>query len=108
VTVEQPDVIDFISLAQDGERVILTIADHLDWADGEGHARVLQRKIYRYLDFVHSGELLLKYPKAAGRRVVISIRAREPASAYCERFLEHARQVAAAEDCVVEYRYEAA
>jgi len=105
VTVEETDVIDFISLHPDGSRVVLTISDHLDWEDGEKHAAALQTKIYRYLDFVDHGELLERYPKAVDKQVVIEIRGSEPLTAYGERFLEHVRKVAAAEGCLVEFIY---
>ena len=103
MTVEQTDAIDFISLSPDGSRVVLTISDHLDWEDGEKHASALQTKIYRYLDFVDHGELLVTYPKAVDKQVVIAIRGREPLTAYGERFLENVRKIAGDEGCLVEF-----
>jgi hypothetical protein len=81
MAVDDTATIDFISVSADGTEVELTIADHLDWQDPDGHSATLQRKIYRYLDFVSSGELLQRYPSAAGKPVVIRVvaEARPPA-----------------------------
>jgi len=38
------------------------------------HLRLLQEKVYRYLDFIGSGEFYRKRPNARGRRLVIRIR----------------------------------
>jgi hypothetical protein len=43
VTLEQTDAIDITGADKQG-RVILTIADHLDWSDGLRHQTILQSK----------------------------------------------------------------
>ena len=88
MAVEDTDVVDFVSTHPGGDSVQLTITDHLDWSNGEAHARVLQKKIYRYLDFVESGELYEQYANArAVRTIVICVRAKYPPSAYAKRFI---------------------
>jgi len=72
MAVDDPDVIDIISVAPGGS-VVLTISDHLDWIDSVGHQRILQAKINRYLAFVASGEILTSYPDAFGRPVVVEV-----------------------------------
>ena len=62
MSVEQADTIDFISVSSDGKEVELTVSDHMDWSNVDRHIALLQSKIYRYLDFVASSELLQKYP----------------------------------------------
>lgn len=47
------------------------ISDHLDWDDELEHIHALQEKINAYLRFVESGEILGKYPQAAGKTPVI-------------------------------------
>jgi hypothetical protein len=42
----------------DSNIVRLVIADHLDWADFEGHALLVQEKVNCYIAFVESGQLL--------------------------------------------------
>lgn len=52
---------------------MLTISDHLDWDNEQGHLRTLQEKLNLYLAFIESGELLVKYPQAAGRHRRIDV-----------------------------------
>ena len=75
MSIEDADVVDFICVGASGD-VELTIADHLDWEDTERHIELLQNKIYRYLDFIESGELCQSNPAAAGKQVVIRVRAK--------------------------------
>src|SRR5215831_3393869 len=72
MSVDQPDVVDIISTSQSGE-IVLTISDHLDWADTHSHLLVLQEKINRYLSFLESGEIYQRYPDATGRRIIIKV-----------------------------------
>jgi hypothetical protein len=58
---------------KDSGVVVLTISDHLDWADSRQHQVVLQDKINAYLAFVESGELLERYAEAKGRPVVFQV-----------------------------------
>lgn len=88
MAVEESATIDFISVSADETDVELTIADHLDWRDPDGHIATLQEKIYRYLDFVSSGELLQRYPLAQGKRVVIRVVAKFPPSMKGDEFIQ--------------------
>ena len=87
MTVEDFNQVDFVAMNPGAPDVLLVIADHLDWSAAEDHARLLQDKIYRYLDFVESGELWARFPEARGRRVTIQVRAKFPLSEYAARFL---------------------
>jgi len=71
VSVEDRDQVDFVSLSEGRNTVKLTVSDHLDWSSPEEHLRLLQEKIYRYVDFVESGELWRAYPKAIGRKMIV-------------------------------------
>lgn len=56
----------------------LTIVDDLDWSDVETHLRLMQAKVYRYLDFVESGDMDEQYPKYSNRPIEITINAEYP------------------------------
>lgn len=66
VSVEDPGVVDIISLDKQTGCVTLTISDHLDWTDTVQHERLLEEKLNKYLAFVESGEILERYPEARG------------------------------------------
>jgi hypothetical protein len=54
------DKIDQISLGPDN-RCYLTISDHLNWEDEDGHLNHLQNKLNGYVGFVQSGQLSTEY-----------------------------------------------
>jgi len=83
MTIEDPNVVDFLSLISD--EVVLTVSDHLDWQDELAHLADLQEKVNRYLAFVESGEMVDRSPEAAGRAVRIDIAFKHPPP-------DHARQ----------------
>src|SRR5262249_54011027 len=72
MTVEQPDVVDFITINDAGEAV-LTVSDPLPWRRLEEHLRHLQEKLNAYLIFIESGELHRKCPPTRGCPIVIEV-----------------------------------
>jgi hypothetical protein len=74
MSIEQPDIIDFVSIDEESGEAHLTISDHLAWDENEGaHLELLQGKLNAYLRFIESGELLRKFPKVEGKFVVIDL-----------------------------------
>jgi uncharacterized protein DUF6572 len=93
MSIDQSNKIDAIGVEKVSGKVVLTIADHLDWVDEQAHLLALQDKLNAYLRFVESGELLKVYPDAAGRAPLISIVTRVPASSAGERFFNQVRPI---------------
>ena len=73
MSVEQTNVVDFISTSKDGHEVILTVSDHLEWDAENKHLFLLQEKLNSYLRFIESGEIFDTYPNAKGKRIAIQI-----------------------------------
>jgi len=73
MSVDQVNVVDFVSRNKEGE-IVLTISDHLAWNKTREHLFVLQEKINTYLRFVESGEIYEKYPEAGGRRIRVDVK----------------------------------
>jgi len=73
MAVDQMDVVDFVSTAENGD-CHLTISDHLEWEGNDDHMLILQDKLNRYLAFIESGELVEKFPDVAGKRIIIDVR----------------------------------
>lgn len=69
MTVEQTDVIDFISVEKETGIVKLSISDHLDWNQESCHLFLLQEKINSYLRFIENDELINACPDAAGKNI---------------------------------------
>lgn len=87
MTVEQHNVVDFISINADGE-VVLTVSDHLPWDQVNEHLFCLQEKLNAYLRFAESREILDSYPKAAGRSIVMNVVLKYPAPHDASWFFE--------------------
>lgn len=93
MTVENPHVVDFISIDGGSGDIVLTITDDLPWEGDHGHLMALQEKLNGYLSFIESGELLASRPEAAGRRVRITLVHREPLTSIALRFLGSAEEI---------------
>ena len=92
MSVEQEDVVDFVSFDHAGE-VVLTISDHLEWDEANEHALALQKKLNCYLRFITSGELVESFPQAVNKRPIISVVALYHPTALGNEVLAKARQV---------------
>jgi len=89
MSVEQVDVVDFISIDKATGDLWLSISDHLPWAEDEGkHLILLQDKLNTYLRFVEGGELLEAVPTARQRGIVINLVCQFAPSSEAEAFLE--------------------
>ncbi|MGD0565410.1 MAG: DUF6572 domain-containing protein [Roseiarcus sp.] len=88
MAIDQQEKIDFVSTERATGKVLLTISDHLPWIvdeidplyDEGDHLYMLQNKVYRYLDFIESGELYERFPQTKGLPVVINICSLHPLS----------------------------
>ncbi len=73
MSVEDLEVVDFISMGPDG-RWFLTVSDHLEWTESVSHQYKLQKKLNSYLGFIESGQLYRLHPAAKGKELVIDVR----------------------------------
>lgn len=93
MSVEQSEVVDVLSIDGKTGEVVLTISDHLDWANSVQHQATLQKKFNAYLAFVESGEIFRCHPKAKGRSVVFNVVFKYKPDIEGERFLGRAKTV---------------
>jgi hypothetical protein len=91
MSLENLEVIDVVSIDLKG-RVVLTIADHLEWNDSN-HLFLLQSKINRYLDAIANGSLYASYPDAVGRNVVINIAAKYSPNTEGQTYLNEVERI---------------
>jgi hypothetical protein len=100
MTVEDIDKIDRLGIDRKTGDMRLLISDHLDWNENEGeHLLVLQQKLNNYLEFVESGQLYTKYPRAAGKKIIFYVMAKYPLSDEASKFYR------LAEKAIQEYGY---
>ena len=73
MTIEQENIVDFISINNEKNYLTLTISDHLEWDEMGEKLIILQNKINTYLAYIESDEILEKYPKSKYQTIVISL-----------------------------------
>ena len=104
MSLDNPGVVDFLGTLPDRSAVVLTLVDDSDWVDELQHLRALQRKLDAYFAFIESGELLVAYPSAAGKEVVIDLIARLPIPEVGLALLDVASDVASGLPARLTYR----
>lgn len=57
MSILETNKIDVVAVRPDTNIVKLVVTDHLDWADFEGHASLLQEKLNNYISYCESGQL---------------------------------------------------
>jgi hypothetical protein len=105
LSIEQPNVVDFVGVDKVSGAVVLTISDHLDWADDDAHVFKLQDKLNTCIRFIESGEFYDSYPDAKGRRAIIELVCRCPISTAGGAFLESVRSVLAGTEIELKVRH---
>lgn len=73
MAIDNNNIIDFIGVDKESNKVILTISDHLGWELKMDHLLKLQAKVNRYLDFIENGEIYNIYPNSVGKKIMIEI-----------------------------------
>jgi hypothetical protein len=89
VTIEQREIIDFVTLDSFG-KFVLTISDPLPWQDVNAHLLALQEKINTYLVFIEGGEMLKRFPVAKERPVLIYVALKYTAPEQADWFFRRA------------------
>lgn len=73
MSIDNSKEIDFVSLNSIPDTALLVVSDHLDWSDTLWHQLKLQEKLNTYLAFIENGELLMRFPKAKNKRVMVRV-----------------------------------
>ena len=92
MSVEQADVIDFVSIDEE-DNVVLTISDHLEWDMENEHLLILQDKINAYLSSIESGDIYEKYAKRPLLFLVLFVLAYLSTNYYENWFIAYGRKL---------------
>jgi hypothetical protein len=92
MSIDNPNVIDFVGIDLDTGEVVLTISDHLPWDEEIEHFAMLEAKIRGYVAYVSSGQLLEWRPDSTSRRIRIDVVLLHPASPGALQFLTEAQE----------------
>jgi len=104
MTVEQPDVVDFVARDAEAKTLLLVVSDHLAWDDIKQHLYSLQEKLNCYFAFIESGELAAKYPEAVDHKIRIEIVLKHAPPSAATWFFEKTRAVSEAANLSLNWR----
>jgi len=90
MSVENPEVIDFVTQDDQGT-VILVMVEGRQWDGSEERIVELENKINAYASFVFEGGLLSKYPHLVGKPVIFELRSTGLPDAKTAEFLKLVR-----------------
>ncbi len=88
MTIEEERVVDFLGVSKGTGGKILTISDHLEWADYEHHSMALQSKINYYLEYIYSSKLHETESGSGGKKIRIQLIMKHEPSAEAGKLLE--------------------
>ena len=89
LNLERPNTIDVAALDKDDQtKLLLILADGMDWHDEANHLLLLQEKLNNYIDYIESKQYLEKYQDAS--TIVIQIKFLFKETDNCILFLEQA------------------
>lgn len=89
--IEDPNVIDLITIAPSGEYAMIMVATSA-WTDTIEQLSELLQKINQYLDFVTAGELSTKYPDSVGRPLRFQLDCMYSPTEAVEQVIRHAEK----------------
>ena len=90
MTIDNPEVIDLVTYDRTGA-ILLVMVEHRPWEGSPERLAQLRAKFDRYVAFVTDGELVERYPFAAGRPIHIELRSYEAPDDAAAHLLEQIR-----------------
>ena len=90
MTIDNAEIIDLVTYDRTGA-ILLVMIEHRPWDGSPGRLAQVQAKFERYLAFIRTGELVERYPFAAGRPLHIELRSYEEPDVATSRLLEQIR-----------------
>jgi hypothetical protein len=91
MTVENPNVIDFVAHEPSGE-VVLVMVEGRNWDGSEERLFELQEKINSYASYAFDGQMLEEHPELAGKPVRLELRCAGAPDTGTAKFLEMVRE----------------
>lgn len=91
LSIEKTDTIDGVAFDENNNKLVLLLADGMDWNNEYEHLILLQEKINNYIAYIEDKQYLLNYPNAEQVEVQIKFLYKETAN--CIKFLEQVKAV---------------
>jgi hypothetical protein len=88
MTVDQPNVVDFVSYNSNRDCVTLTMVEHRPWGSDGQLLLDLQAKASTYLTYALDGQLIKDYPHLSGKRVEFCLAFSQPPGCREREFID--------------------
>ena len=95
--VENPKVVDLISVDTASDKVVLTMIERRAWGAADNQFQQIEEKINRYMGYALDGFLAEHYPHFEGKPVQIRLECAEEPHGEAVRFIAAATQAVQAE-----------
>ena len=86
--VQNPAVVDLITLDKDSDTVVLAMIERRPWGVVREQFKQIEEKLNRYMGYVLDGFLAEQYPQYRGKLVQIRLDCAEPPQGEAVRFVE--------------------
>jgi len=93
--VENPKVVDLISVDPDADAVVLTMIERRPWGASDNQFQQIEEKINRYMGYALEGFLVAHHPQFEGKKVRISLECAEAPHGEAVLFVKAAAHAAA-------------
>lgn len=103
MSLDETNIIDFVSITNANDLVILTVADADDWNDEEVHLDRLQDKLNAYIDYFASEQIWKDYPEHQDATVRIDVYFKHKPTRYAVSFLKKCKKTIA--QCGASFKY---
>lgn len=104
MAIDNPEIVDVVSVDHRYGCVVLDISDHYDWTNEQEHLKMLQKKVNAYVQFIKSGQLVDVYPDALGKSPVIHVACYYSPSHTAKTFFDEAAPCLEAEGIRLTYK----
>ncbi|HXU07007.1 MAG TPA: DUF6572 domain-containing protein [Polyangia bacterium] len=92
--VENPKVVDLISIDDSADKVVLTMIERRPWGASDQQFQQIEEKINRYMGYALDGFLADHYPQYEGKRVQIRLECAEEPHGEAVLFVKAAARAA--------------
>jgi hypothetical protein len=104
VVSSETQAIDAVHFETNGGPCVLTLRDPWDWSDRRSHLEALLNKLWFYFDYIDEADLVVAFPKAIGRELMIEIDALHPLPAFDGDFIGELKAICALYHVKLRYR----
>ena len=91
LNIEKIETIDGIAFQEETSKLIMLLADGMDWTDENNHMLLLQSKLNNYIKYIDTEQYIEKYPNTKNIEIQIKFLFKEPE--ICYQFIDRVKEI---------------